>query len=79
MSARHLTFNTQVQGLSKPVARQSLQERCPATVTYFQSALVHCLNKTLGWEPAHPLAAALRQQFTAVYLLDSTAFALSPI
>ena len=75
LSARCLTLNGQAQGLSAPVARQSLHERYnAAAVTCFQSALVHCLNETLVWEPAQPMAAALRQQFAAVYLLGGTAF-----
>ena len=75
LSARCLTLNGQAQGLSAPVARQSLHERYnAAVVTYFQSAFVRCLNETLVWEPAQPMAAALRQQFAAVYLLGGTAF-----
>ena len=75
MSALRLTLNAQVQGLSAPVARQSLHERFTAAAgTYFQAAFDHCLRVTLDWAPAQPMAAALRQHFAAVYLLDSTSF-----
>jgi len=75
LSALRLTLNAQIQGLSRPVARQSFHERfTAAAVTYFKAAFTHCLQETLGWEPAQPMAAALRQHFAAVYLLDSTSF-----
>ena len=75
LSALRLTLNAQIQGLSRPVARQSFHQRfTAAAVTYFKAAFTHCLQETLGWEPAQPMAAALRQHFAAVYLLDSTSF-----
>lgn len=75
LSALRLTLNAQIQGLSRPVARQSFHERfTAAAVTYFKAAFTHCRQKTLGWEPAQPMAAARRQHCAAVYLLDSTAF-----
>jgi hypothetical protein len=75
LSALRLTLNAQGQGLGEPVSRQALDQRyTAAAVTYVQSAFTHCLRQTLAWVPAQPMAQALRAHFTAVYLVDSTAF-----
>jgi hypothetical protein len=76
-SARRLTLNAQAQGLAEPVSRQAIDQRyTPAAVTFCQAAFAHCLHQTLDWAPAQPLAQELRRHFAAVYLVDSTAFAV---
>lgn len=79
LSALRLTLNAQGQGLSEPVSRQAIDQRyTAAAVTYLQSAFAYGLRHTLGWVPDQPMAHALRQHFTAVYLVDSTAFDCPP-
>ena len=75
LSALRLTLNAQAQGLTQPVTRQAIDQRyTPAAVVYLQSAFAHCLNQTLLAPPSRPMAQELRRHFTAVYLVDSTAF-----
>lgn len=75
LSALRLTLNAQGQGLSEPVSRQAIDQRyTAAAVTYLRSAFAYGLQHTLGGPPDQPMAHALRQHFTAVYLVDSTAF-----
>jgi hypothetical protein len=75
LSALRLTLNAQAQGLSEPVTRQAIDQRyTPAAVAYLQAAFAHGLNQTWLAAPAQPMAHELRRHFSAVYLVDSTAF-----
>jgi len=75
LSALRLTLNAQAQGLSEPVTRQAVDQRyTPAAVAYLQSAFAYGLNQTLLAQPIQPMAQELRRHFSAVYLVDSTAF-----
>ena len=79
LSALRLTLNAQAQGLSEPVTRQAVEQRyTPAAVAYLKAAFAHCLSQTLGAPPAQPVMQALQTHFTAVYLIDSTAFDCPP-
>ena len=78
-SALHLTLDSQARALAEPVSRQAIHARFnPAAVVFFQGAFEHVLAEALARPPVSPMAAALRQHFTAVYLLDSTSFDVTP-
>ena len=78
LSASRQTLSSQAQALTEPVTRQALDQRFNArTVEYVQAAFAHVLAQTLGWSAAHPQAEALRANFAALYLLDSTSFGCS--
>lgn len=75
LSALRQTLASQAQTLTQPVTRQAIDLRYNAcTVAFFQAAFAHVMAQTLEWSPAQPQAAALRANFAAVYLLDSTSF-----
>lgn len=75
LSASRPTLSSQVQGLAVAVTRQAVAQRFnPAAVVFLQRAFAQILARTLAWAPAQPQAAALRAQFSALYLLDSTSF-----
>ena len=76
LSAARQTLTAQVQVLSIPVTRQAVDQRFNVrTVAYTKAAFAHILTRTLEAAPDHPQAAALRANFSALYLLDSTSFA----
>jgi hypothetical protein len=75
MSALRQTLSSQAQTLAEPVSRQALDQRfTPPAVAFLQASFAHVLAHTLDWSAAHPPAEALRASFSALYLLDSTAF-----
>ncbi|MGA9040242.1 MAG: IS4 family transposase [Terriglobales bacterium] len=75
LSALRQTLSAQAQTLSEPVTRQAIDQRYNArTVEFFKAAFAHVMAQTLAWSPAQPQAAALRANFDALYLLDSTSF-----
>ena len=75
LSASRQTLSSQAQTLSEPVTRQAVAQRFNArTVAYVRAAFAHVLAQTLAWSAPHPQAAALRTNFAALYLLDSTGF-----
>ncbi len=72
-SALHLTLNAQASSLTKPVARQSMDDRyTPKTLTFFKAAFQETLANTLEWKPDSTMAQLLQQHFTAIRLFDST-------
>ncbi len=75
LSASRQTLTSQAQTLAEPVTRQAVDQRYNArTVEFFKAAFGHVMAQTLDWSPAQPQAEALRANFSAVYLLDSTGF-----
>ena len=75
LSASRQTLSSQAQALTVPVTRQALDQRFNArTVEYVKAAFAHVLAHTLEWSPTQPQAGALRANFEALYLLDSTSF-----
>jgi len=75
LSALRQTLSSQAQALSEPVTRQALDQRFnPRTVAFLQAAFAHVLAETLDWTAVHPQAEALRANFRALYLLDSSGF-----
>jgi len=75
LSASRQTLSSQAQTLTEPVTRQALAQRFNVrTVAYLKAAFAHVLAHTLEWSAAQPQAAALRANFDALYLLDSTGF-----
>jgi hypothetical protein len=75
LSASRQTLSSQAQTLTAPVTRQAVAQRFnPRTVAYVKAAFAHVLAQTLEWSPTHPQAEALRANFDALYLLDSTSF-----
>jgi len=75
MSALRQTLSSQAQSLAEPVTRQALDQRfTPSAVAFLQASFAHVLAQTLDWSAAHPQAEALRANFSALYLLDSTGF-----
>jgi len=78
-SALRLTLDSQARSLVDPVSRQAIHARfTPAAVVFFKGAFEHVLAGALSCPPDAPMAGALRQHFTAVYLLDSTSFDVTP-
>jgi hypothetical protein len=75
LSASRQTLSSQAQTLTEPVTRQAVDQRFNVrTVAYVQAAFAHLLAHALEWSAAQPQAAALRANFDALYLLDSTGF-----
>jgi hypothetical protein len=75
MSASRQTLSSQSQTLTQPVTRQALDQRfTPPAVEFLKASFAHVMAQTLDWSAAHPQAEALRANFSALYLLDSTAF-----
>src|ERR1019366_5367340 len=75
MSASRQTLSSQAQTLAEPVTRQAVAQRFNArSVEYVKAAFAHILAHTLEWSAAHSQAGALRANFAALYLLDSTGF-----
>lgn len=75
LSASRQTLSSQAQTLTEPVTRQAVAQRFNVrTVAYVQAAFARILAQTVGWSATHPQAEALRANFAALYLLDSTAF-----
>jgi len=75
LSASRQTLSSQAQTLAEPVSRQAIDQRfTPQAVEFLQASFAHVLAHTLDWSAAHPQAEALRANFSALYLLDSTAF-----
>lgn len=75
LSASRQTLSSQAQTLSEPVTRQAVDQRFNVrTVAYVKAAFTHVLADTLAWSAAQPQAEALRANFDALYLLDSTSF-----
>jgi len=75
LSASRQTLTSQAQTLTEPVTRQAVDQRYNArTVDFLKAAFAHLMAHTLDWSPAQPQAGALRANFDALYLLDSTSF-----
>jgi hypothetical protein len=75
LSASRQTLSSQAQTLSEPVTRQAIDQRFNVrTVAYVQAAFAQVLADTLACSRDHPQAEALRANFDALYLLDSTSF-----
>jgi hypothetical protein len=75
LSASRQTLSSQAQTLAEPVTRQAMAQRFnDRTVEYVKAAFAHVLAQTLDWSAVHPQAEALRANFGALYLLDSTSF-----
>jgi len=75
MSALRQTLTSQAQRLSETVSRQALDQRfTPQAVEFLQASFAHVMAHTLDWTPAHPQAEALRANFSALYLLDTSGF-----
>jgi hypothetical protein len=75
LSASRQTLSSQAQALTEPVTRQAVDQRYNArTVKFVAASFAHVLTQTLEWSAAQPQAAALRANFDALYLLDSTGF-----
>lgn len=75
LSASRQTLSSQAQTLTEPVTRQAVAQRFNArTVAFVKAAFAHVLAHTLAWSAAQPQAEALRANFAALYLLDSTGF-----
>src|ERR1700691_544087 len=75
MSASRQTLSSQAQSLAEPVTRQALDQRfTPQAAEVLKASFVHVMAQTLDWSAVHPQAEALRVNFSALYLLDSTAF-----
>jgi hypothetical protein len=75
LSASRQTLSSQAQSLSEPVTRQALDQRfTPQAVAFLEASFAHVMAHTLDWAAAHPQAEALRANFSALYLLDSSGF-----
>jgi hypothetical protein len=75
LSASRQTLSSQAQTLAEPVTRQALDQRfTPPAVEFLKASFAHVLSHALDWSAAHPQAEALRTNFSALYLLDSTSF-----
>jgi len=75
MSASRQTLSSQAQTLTEPVTRQALDQRfTPQAVEFLKASFAHVMAQTLDWSAAHPQAEALRSNFSALYLLDSSGF-----
>lgn len=78
-SALRMTLDAQANALTEPVSRQAIHGRyTPEAVDFFKASYQHVLAQALAIPPQSPMAAALRQHFSAVYLLDSTSFDVTP-
>ena len=75
LSAARLTLAAHIQSLSAPVSRQAVDQRFDErAVAFTQATFAHVLACALEFAPDQPQAVALRANFSAVYLLDSTSF-----
>ena len=75
LSASRPTLSSQAQTLGEPVTRQAVDQRFNVhTVEYMKAAFTQVMTQTLDWSADHPQAEALRANFDALYLLDSTSF-----
>jgi Transposase DDE domain len=75
MSASRQTLSSQAQTLTEPVTRQALDQRfTPQAVEFLKASFAHVMAQTLDGSAAHPQAEALRSNFSALYLLDSSGF-----
>jgi hypothetical protein len=75
LSALRQTLSSQAQTLSEPVTRQAVDQRfTPQAVEFLKASFAHVMAQTLDWTHAHPQAEALRANFSALYLLDSSGF-----
>ena len=78
-SALRLTLDAQANSLAVPVSRQAIHGRYTQEATdFFKASYQHVLAQALAIPPQSPMAGALRQYFSAVYLLDSTSFDVTP-
>jgi len=74
-SALRLTLNTQAQSLEVTVSPQAIHQRYnPQAVAFFRAAHDYVVAEALGQPPTLSMGEALREHFSAVYLLDSTCF-----
>jgi hypothetical protein len=75
MSALRLTLISQAQSFPEPVSRQGIDQRyTPAAVAFLKASFDHVLVQTLDWSRVPSQTEALREHFSAVYLVDSTCF-----
>ena len=75
MSALRLTLHAQADCYTEAVTRQAVDQRYhERTVAYFRGAFEHCLERSLKLPPPPGMHAALAIHFSAVHLVDSTAF-----
>ena len=78
-SALRQTLDAQANALAVPVTRQAIHGRyTQEAVDFFKAAYQHVLAHALAIPPESPMAGALREHFSAVYLLDSTSFDVTP-
>jgi hypothetical protein len=78
-SALRMTLDAQANSLALPVSRQAIHDRyTQAAADFFKASYQHVLAQALSIPPQFPMAGALRQHFSAVYLLDSTSFDVTP-
>lgn len=75
MSALRLTLHAQADCYTESVTRQAVDQRYhERTLAYCRGAFEHCLERSLALPPPLGLHAALATHFSAVHLVDSTAF-----
>jgi len=75
MSALRLTLAAQAQSFEEPVSRQGIDQRyTPEAVAFLKASFDYVLVQTLDWSVGRSQTEALREHFSAVHLLDSTAF-----
>jgi hypothetical protein len=75
MSALRLTLDSQAQSFAEPVSRQGIDQRyTPAAVAFLKASFDYVLIQTLDWSRTRSQTEALREHFSAVYLVDSTSF-----
>jgi hypothetical protein len=75
MSALRLTLHAQADCYTEAVTRQAVDQRYhERTVAYCRGAFEHCLERSLKLPPPPGMHAALATHFSAVHLVDSTAF-----
>jgi hypothetical protein len=78
-SALRQTLDAQANALAEPVTRQAIHGRYTQEATdFFKASYQHVLAHALAIPPESPMAGALREHFSAVYLLDSTSFDVTP-
>jgi hypothetical protein len=74
-SALRMTLDAQGRALTDPLSRQAIDQRyTPQAVAFFQAAFQWVLAQALHHRPQATMATVLGQHFSAIYLLDSTAF-----
>jgi hypothetical protein len=75
LSVLRQTLASLAQSLPVQVSRQAIDCRYNSkTLAFMRAVFFHCLDQTFDWTPAQPQAQALKQHFSALYLLDSTCF-----